>query len=275
MKFVSLFLRAGRIWLQAEAEHMSAALAYYVPFAITPLIVISVTLVGLVSGTERVQVLLYSWGVAIDPGLAELLQTSAQNFDQLTMQYSIPLLAVVFFSGMVIVALNSLARGLQRIWGVTLSGWQQYFGQIVRSLIFLLVMQGYILFVILQSEIFEWIVATTGLTIVNYLSGVLLFVSTAILTVFGYSVLSPRTPSLRARIYAALVASVLFMFSRLIVGFHLVTAPIPDLYGAAGIIIILLIWLYVAATIVFYGAAFAQAYDERYCRDNRLPINRR
>lgn len=263
MRWVRICIQAGKIWFQSEAEHLSAALAYYTPFAITPLIVISVGIVGLISGPERVQLLLLSWGTALDPGLADLFQTSVRNFDQLTMQYSVPILAVLFFSGMIIVALNMLARGLQRIWKVTVEGWISYLGQIIRSLIFLLVVQTYILFIILQTEIIEWVVSVTGFSFMNYLSGPLLFLSTSVLALLAYSILSPRVPSLRARVYAALAVSVLFMFSRLIVGIHLVTAPIPDLYGAAGLIIILLIWLYVAATIIFYGAAFARAYDEQ------------
>lgn len=266
MSLARLCILAGRIWAREGADHLSAALAYYIPFALTPLLLISISIVGIVSGRTVVSNLLYGWGAAIDPALAELLQLSVQNFDELTAGYSIPILAVLFFSGMVLVALNMLARGIQKMYGVTLTTWRQKLGVIVRSFIFLVVVQGYILFVVLLGYVVPYLANFTSLDILNYTTGPLLFVTTSVLAVFGYSVLSPTPPSLPARVYAALLTSGLFMFSRLIVGIHLAAAPIPALFGAAGLIIVLLIWLYVAATIIFYGAAFARAYDELSAR---------
>ena len=59
-----------------------------------------------------------------------------------------------------------------------------------------------------------------------------------------------------------MVASSLFLFTRVIVTLHTATTPIPHLFGAAGLIIVMLVWVYVSAGIIFYGAAFAVAYEE-------------
>jgi uncharacterized BrkB/YihY/UPF0761 family membrane protein len=43
----------------------------------------------------------------------------------------------------------------------------------------------------------------------------------------------------------------------------MITSPTPDLFGAAGLILVLLVWIYISASVIFYGAAFATAYEEK------------
>lgn len=267
MGFFRLLYNAGRIWVRAGAEHQSAALAYYIPFALTPLLLISISIVGLVSGTERVVTLLYGWGAAIDPGLADLFAIAVQNFETLTGQFPIPVLAVLFFSGMIFVTMNFLSMALHKISGQVIQGWRQRLLVLVRGALFIVVIQAYVLFVIILEELLQGIATIFNTEVILYLKTPALLLSTALLCLIGYSVLILRPASLTARMYASAVVTALFMVAGFMVTVHLATAPIPDLFGAAGIIFILLIWLYVIATIVFYGAAFARAYDE-------LPVSR-
>lgn len=263
MVIFQLFYAAIVIWLKAEAEHLSAALAYYIPFALTPLLLISISIVGLVSGTGRVAELLYSWGAAIDPGLAELFSTAVQNFEVLTEQFAVPLLAVVFFSGMIFVTMNFLAFSLHKVSGQVITGWWHRLRVLGRCLLFVVVIQAYVLFVIVLEELLQIAADFFGSTTVLYLKSPALLVSTGLLCLIGYSVLITKAASMPARMYASLVVTGLFMVAGFVVRLHLATAPIPDLFGATGMIFVLLLWLYVIATIILFGAAFARAYDER------------
>lgn len=266
MMFFRLLRNAARIWLKSEAEHQSAALAYYIPFAITPLLLISISIVGVVSGTERVTALLYSWGTAIDPALADLFTLAVQNFDALTDEFAVPVLAVLFFSSMIFVTMNFLAMALHKVSGQEIRGWQHRGRILLRCTLFIIVIQAYVLFVIILEELLQGAVTLLNSEAVLYLKTPALLVSTVLLCLIGYSVLITRPASLAARMYSSVVVTMLFMLAGFIVSIHLVTAPIPDLFGAAGIIFVLLIWLYVTATIVLFGAAFARAYDEQSAR---------
>ena len=48
---------------------------------------------------------------------------------------------------------------------------------------------------------------------------------------------------------------------------HLVTAPAVTLYGAASIVIILLMWFYAVGSIILFGAAFAKVHDENFSKN--------
>ena len=262
MKLFRLLYRAVTIWLQREADIHAAALAYFVPFAITPLLLLSITIVGLLIGSNEVGALLLRWGNSLDPDLTSLLFTSVQNFDNLTMSYYIPLLAILFFSIMVVVTFNSLVSGLNKIWQVESNGWKNFFKRSGRSLLFFIFLQCYLVGLILLDRMFLFLSHIQFVDLLGHARPVILFGSTLILFTLSYGILTLRAPSFKARFYGAIVASSLTIFTRELVTLHTATTPIPGLFGAAGLIIVLLIWIYISAGIVFYGAAFAAAYEE-------------
>ena len=262
MKLFRLFWQATLIWLRRDADVHAAALAYFVPFALTPLLLLSITLVGMLIGGDQVVALLVNWGNQIDPELTALLDTSVRNFSTLTTTYYLPLGAILFFSTMVVIALNSLGNGFNKILKVEAIGWLPWFERTARSLVFVLFLQVYLVCLILLNQTIVFISHLPVVHVLEVLYPALLFLSTLMLFIVGYGLLPLRAPSLRARLYGAIVASSLFLFTRELVAVHSATTPIPDLFGAAGLVIVMLIWIYVSASIVYYGAAFAAAYDE-------------
>ncbi|NCO61973.1 hypothetical protein GW879_00780, partial [Candidatus Kaiserbacteria bacterium] len=90
MKIFRLLYRAAAIWLLREADIHAAALAYFVPFAITPLLLLSITIVGFFIGGNQVGILLLRWGNSLDPELTDLIFVSVKNFDNLTTSYYLP-----------------------------------------------------------------------------------------------------------------------------------------------------------------------------------------
>jgi uncharacterized BrkB/YihY/UPF0761 family membrane protein len=92
MSFVRLFSRALLLWFRRGGDEAAAALAYFTPFALTPLIIFSITIVGFIFGTERVVAMLLRWGNSIDVGVADLVYSSVQNFDSIATHYYWPLM---------------------------------------------------------------------------------------------------------------------------------------------------------------------------------------
>ena len=64
------------------------------------------------------------------------------------------------------------------------------------------------------------------------------------------------------------MAAVLFIGAKYAVSITILTTPALHFYGAAGLILILLIWVYVLAAIILYGAAIAGTYDKIYLSEN-------
>jgi membrane protein len=262
MYFVRLLGRAAQLWVRRDADQHAAALSYFTPFALTPLIIFSISIVGFLLGTERITSMLLRWGNAIDPGVTDLVYSSVQNFDAVATHYYWPIIGAAFLSLMIYIALNSLAAGLHKIFEVEARGWRDYLTRLWRITLFIFVLQCYLVFVILLSDVVTSISTFTGWAVWPFLSFFLSFLSTTLLLAVAYGLLVLKSPTFPARFVGAAVAGLVLLFSRELVELHFTTAPVQTLFGAAGLLITLLVWVYVVAGVVLYGAAFARAYDE-------------
>lgn len=262
MRFFRLLARAVHIWFARGADVHAAALAYFMPFALTPLFLLSITIVGMLIGGNEVALLLLSWGNMIDPELTELLNSSVRNFDTLTTAYVVPIVALLFFSTMIIVSLNSVSSALHKIWDMKVSGVRSFFSRTLRSFLFVVLLQVYLVWIIMINRTVVFIAELPLIHILDKLYPFIVFGSTVLLITLGYGLLPVTAPSFKARLYGAFVASALFFLTRGFITFHNAASPIPSVFGAAGLIILLLMWIYVSASIVLYGAAFAGVYEE-------------
>lgn len=263
MNFLRLLARSAVIWVRGGAEQHAAALAYFIPFSLAPLILISITIVGIIIGREDVIALLLRWGGFIDPALPQFMQTSLANFEILTTSYTIPVLALLFFSLMILFMLNSLSSGLESLWNVEKNSFRNLLKRSGRAVLFLIVFQVYLVATIICNNIFTSATLHSGLFIFQILAPLVFFMFTTVFFAIGYGLLPLWAPSFRARLYGAAVATLLFLFTRTLVALHVATSPSPDIYGAAGLVFVLLIWMYMSACIIYYGASFALAYDQQ------------
>ena len=262
MYFLRLLGRAFVLWFRRGADESAAALAYFMPFALTPLIILSISIVGLMYGAERITNMLIRWGNAIDPGVTDLVYSAVTNFDSVATHYYLPIIGLVFLSIMIYITLNSLTTGFHKMWGVEVYGWRSYISRLGRMTLFILVVQCYFVALMLLEDILAFAFSVTGGTIWPLLSFMTRFLLTMLLLTIAYGLLALRAPSFSGRFLGAAVAGLFLLFSRELVAFHFATAPVQTLFGAAGLLITLLVWVYVAASIILYGAAFARVYDE-------------
>jgi membrane protein len=273
MYFLRLFGKAFRLWFRRGADESAAALAYFMPFALTPLIILSISIVGLIYGVERVTAMLIRWGNAIDPGVTDLVSSSVENFDAVATHYYWPLIGFVFLSVMIYITLNSLMVGFHKLWEVERYGWRNFLSRMWRITLFIGVVQCYLVGTIILEDTFAFASSVTGLTmwpVLSFFTGLLL---TILLLSIAYGLLALQAPSFSGRFMGAAVAGLFLLFSRELVALHFTTAPVQTLFGAAGLLITLLVWVYVAAGIILYGAAFARVYDEARGGRTGLPNN--
>ncbi|MFN3188689.1 MAG: YihY/virulence factor BrkB family protein [Candidatus Paceibacteria bacterium] len=260
MNFLSLFFSAGKLWFKKESDQYAAALAYFVPFALTPLLLISMTLVGLLVGTGRLTDLLASWGDSIDPGLPIIMADALTQLENRSDEFTIPIFAVAFFSIMILVALNSLTAGIHKLWGIERFGLRFLIIRFFRAVLTILLIQLYLVAIIVIGGLVTWIgiIIPTTVEVVIQLFGFLL--CTIIFLTFAYRLLPAATLPFRSCFYGGVVAGIMFLGVRAFVTAHLVTAPAVTLYGAASIVIILLMWFYAVGSIILFGAAFAKVH---------------
>jgi membrane protein len=92
-------------------------------------------------------------------------------------------------------------------------------------------------------------------------------VSLFVLTL-GFSLLFKYVPDAEIRWYdvwlGGVMTAVLFTLGKTAIGYYLGYASVGSAYGAAGSMVVLLVWVYYSALIVFFGAEFTQAWATRH-----------
>ena len=58
--------------------------------------------------------------------------------------------------------------------------------------------------------------------------------------------------------------SVMFMIGKFVIGNYLINTAKLDVYGAAGSVLLILVWVYYSAIILYFGAVFTKNYSEMY-----------
>jgi membrane protein len=79
-----------------------------------------------------------------------------------------------------------------------------------------------------------------------------------------YKVLPDVTLEWRDVLLGAAVTSLLFNLGKFAIGLYLGSSTVASAYGAAGSLVVLLIWVYYSAQIFFLGAEFTQVFANRY-----------
>jgi membrane protein len=260
-----------------NVPHLGAALSYYTLFALAPILVIAMAIAGLVFGGQAVRGEIVGQIEALvgrDGGLAvqAMLEGAANRSSG---KLAAVLGIITFFLGATGVFLE-LQTALNAIWRVKPKQHPNFLRAMILDRI---VSFGLVLavgFLLLTS-----LVISAGLSAVSrYLGEAVpgatflwtilnLLVSTGIITVLFaliYKVLPDVELGWRDVWVGALATAVLFAVGKFLIGLYLGTSSMASSYGAAGSVIVLLVWVFYSAQIVLLGAEFTRAFVELYGR---------
>ena len=259
-----------RIWLDAAVFVHAAALAFFTVFSIAPILIVAVMLVGLVFGESAAQGQVgEQLRSAIGDDASAAVQTVIQN-SQLNHAGVLP--AIAGFGAMLFGATTVFAQmqsALNAIWGVaprpTRSG---VFIYIIRRLLSLTVVLGigFVLLVsmtlsVLVRAIIEfsqgWLPVPASVAL-----GVDWIVSLLVITLLFASIFRVLPDVLlawRDVFLGAFVTALLFVMGRSLIALYLSTTAPGSAYGAAGSLVLLLVWVNYSSLILLFGAAFTRA----------------
>lgn len=260
-------------WAEFQADdvsRMGAALAYYTVFSVAPIFVMAVAVAGAVFGEEAATGKLYSQleGLLGDTAAAAV-QSIVQDADRAGGG------AVATVVGVVTLLLGAssvfvqLRGALNRMWGVVPRKAATLWATVRARLmsIALVFAMGFLLMVSLVAS-----AVIAGLE--TWLSGLLPFppfllelvnqlVSLGVLTLL-FAVIYKYLPDTKidwSDVWAGSVATAaLFTIGKFAIGQYLGRSSIASSYGAAGSLVVLLVWVYYSAQLVLLGAEFTQVY---------------
>ncbi|MBY0309890.1 YihY/virulence factor BrkB family protein [Patescibacteria group bacterium] len=258
MNFFRILKTAAGRWYNHDADHLAAALSYYTPFALTPLIFVSVTVLSYVYGSDFAVEMMMIWGNVLGPDMLSSLSDAIANLRSTNTTFEIPVIGSVFFFSMIIIAFNTLTSGFHTIWEIPKRGVRGWLEKSWRSVVFVFVLQAYL---ILIMGIDGFFLGVDTLAIQPLITAAIAFIATTWLFYLMYRFLTVSPHTRKASLMGALVASVLLGLAKSMIALYVDTAAVPKLYDAAGLIVALLIWIYAAASIVYFGAAVVHEYD--------------
>ncbi|HQZ01617.1 MAG TPA: YihY/virulence factor BrkB family protein [Thauera sp.] len=262
-----------RVWLEAQVFVHAAALAFFTVFSVAPVVIVAVSIVGLVLGESAAQgEIALRLEAAIGAGAAAAVQTAVENS---RIEHSGLLPTLAGFGAMTFGATTVFAqmqRALNAIWGVAprpaRSGIFIYLKTRLLSLTVVLAI-GFVLLVSLMLSVAVRTVVTfaqdwlpvPGFVLLGLDWGVSLVVVTLL---FGtiFRVLPDVLLRWRDVWLGALVTSILFVLGRALIALYLSTTATASTYGAAGSLVLLLMWVNYSSLILLFGAAFTRARVE-------------
>ncbi len=265
--------RTVRLWLDAQVFMHAAALAFFTLFSVAPVVIIAVTVVGLVLGESAAQgQIVEQLQAAIGAEAAAAVQTAVEN-SRIEQSGLLPTLAgigAVLFGATTV--FTQMQMSLNAIWGVaprpTRSGAFIYLKTRLLSLAVVLGI-GFVLLVSLTLSVLlralvtfaqDWLPVPPALVL-----GLDWTVSLAVITLlFGtvFRVLPDVILLWRDVLLGAFVTALLFALGRALIALYLATTATASTYGAAGSLVMLLLWVNYSSLILLFGAAFTRAHVE-------------
>jgi membrane protein len=265
-------------FIDQNAFHKGAALAYYTVFALPPILIIMINTVGIFYGESAVsgEIYLQLRDIVGRDGALEVQRMVENVFQSEDTRFTSIVSGITLFVAGTAVFIF-IQDSLNEIWGVRPKPRNEYLKLLVnRVLSFAMIIS--LSFLLLVSLVINAALSTLGeflqqnmtyLTV--YLIHILnLSISLVVIAIlFGaiYKFLPDARIRWRDVAVGAFVTAVLFSIGKFLIGFYLGTSNIASIYGAAGTVALILTWVFFSAQILFIGAIFTQVYSRKYGLD--------
>ena len=260
-------------WMDHRAMQAAAALAYYALFSIAPLLLIVISIVGLVFGpdTARASVMDQMRGLVGESGARGIEQMLAGVRDP-TANAAAGLVGVVVLLFGASGVFGQLKDALNTIWEAPAPPGGMIASYVRgRFLSFAMVLAvGFLLLVSLLVSAGLQAVGTymTGLLpgSEGIWEGVNFLVSWGTITLL-FAMIFKYIPDKEIRWrdvwIGALISALLFSLGKTLIGLYLGRSAVASAYGAAGSLVVLLVWVYYSSLLVLLGAEFSHVQATR------------
>jgi membrane protein len=258
-------------FIDDDALSKGAAIAFYTATSIAPILLIVVAIAGLAFGQEAAQNgIVGQLSGLMGKESAEFLQSAiagAQNKSAGTLATLIGVATVIVTASGVF---GEMQSALNRIWKIDSSG--EPISRLIRARaasLGLVVSLGFLMMVSLVvsaglTALGDYLNALLpfGKVVLMILNGIVSFLLISVLFAAIYKVLPDRPIQWRDVIVGSVVTSLLFTGGKSLIGWYIGSSAVASTYGAAGALIVILLWVYYSAQIFLLGAEFTKAYSD-------------
>ena len=249
----------------------SASLAYYTTLSLAPMLIIIIYISGLLFGKEAMKGEVYSQlKDLVGSDAAIEIQSTIQNIH---FSKETPVTTIISFIVLLIGATGIFAEiqdSLNKIWGLKLINKSKWWKLILDRLVSfsLIISMGFIMVVSLllsavtlgiSNKISENL-GGIGQTMVMLLDTGLSLLLTTIVFATIFKVLPDARIKWKDVFIGSLITSILFMIGKVLIGIYVAQSNLATMFGAAGSIIIIMLWVYYSSATLYLGAVFTKIY---------------
>ena len=262
-------------WLDDYGPSMGAALAYYTMFSLAPLLLILIAVAGLVFGQDaaRGEISAQLSGL-MGPGGAGAVQDLLTSVHKPTEGVAATVLGVLLLLLGATTVFGELQDALDRIWRVPArprsSGWWVLVRARLLSFGMILAI-GFLLMVSLllsatlagmarwMSPAFgEWVALATATNAIGS------FLLVAVMFALIYKIMPRVRVDWRDVWVGALFTAMLFTLGKSMIGLYIGRSGVASAFGAAGSLVVVLVWVYYSAQIFLLGAEFTWVFANTF-----------
>lgn len=259
-------------WSEDKAARLAAALSYYTVFSLPPLLIILLAIAGRFFDDAEARVTAQITGFVGETGgeaIAAILENASQPGESI-IAIIIGLATLLFGASGVF---GQLQEAMNTIWEVPANP-KSGILEIVKDRFFSFTMVFGVGFLLLVSLVISAMLGTLDELVRNALPSLVFVaqlinigVSIGVITILFaliFKVIPDVEVTWRDVWIGALVTAVLFTAGKWGISLYLAKSAPASSYGAAGSLIVILLWIYYSAQILFLGAEFTQVYANKF-----------
>ena len=277
--YSALLKNAGRSWVRDDVPSMAAALAFHAILSLAPLLIVLVGIISILFGSSTVEneivtQLHESIGERASIAVQAVIRSAQESRSANIAAGSGSLLLLIIFATGVF---QQLIISLNTIWGKDTDrkhGFSKKVVWILKRHLFaflMVVCLGIWLYTSILFEaltvIPEKLLLESFPEVAGFLPKIPMLLSPFVLTLL-FAILFKVIPNVKIKWtdvwFGAAFTSILFFISEKLIEIYLQKTIVTSLYGAAGSLVILLLWVYWSAMIFLFGAELARSYAERF-----------
>jgi membrane protein len=270
----NLFKETFNAWNEDKAPRLAAALAYYTIFSIAPFLIVVIAVAGLAFGQdavrgrldEQIQGLVGREGADMIQELIQNVRRPSENIWATAIGIGTLLLGAGGVFGQLQDALNT-------VWGITTKPGRGIVAIIKDRFLSFTMVIG-VGFLLMVSLVVSTILASVKAWVLGLMPGtefilqiVTFLVSFGIITLL-FALMYRFVPDVdiewRDVWVGAAFTALLFEIGKTLLGLYLGNSGVLSTYGAAGSVVIILLWIFYSAQILLFGAEFTQVYAQKY-----------
>lgn len=261
-------------WSEDKAPRLGAALAYYSAFSIGPLVLIAIGIASLIFGREAAQgQVLEQIEGTVGPAVAAAVQNMLASTAEHGWGTGAALLGMVTLLFGASGVFGQLQDALNAIWKVEPKPGRGIVGMIRDRFLSLSMVLG-TCFLLLVSLVLTATLSAATTSLGSLLPGgvnlwqpvnlLVSFVVIALLFAMIFRFLPDARIAWRDVWIGALITATLFSVGKFLLGVYLGRAGVASSFGAAGSLVVILLWVYYSAQILLFGAEFTRVYAGQF-----------